>query len=602
MRPIEVVSSITIAVKREDVWRFIADTDRLNKAAGLPPVRFIPDPDRRKKGFYRASIRLFGVALQYEEEPFEWVRGEWYEVKRRFRSGPIASLRGGVRLSDTDGGTTISVVATITPRQAWGAILGKALLKWKATADVVRVLKRFEAACADGAGDGTNAAREVNRPALEAGIARLRRASVPETFCDALLRAIASGSDVDVARIRPFEFADRHRMGRIDALRHFLESVPAGVVDLFWSALCPNCRAPSLEDRDLGRFAEAAHCDTCDITFGTDLAGSMEAVFRPHPSIRPTAAGRYCIGGPANAREVVTQLRLAPGTDRDAAVSLSPGRYHIRVYPQVSSGMVSIGDAGAGEMRVHVDEESITVSPAAVAAGPVTIRTTNRSPREALLNVERETWLESAATAARVIALQTFRDLFPSVVVPAGCELSVSSITLLFTDLKDSTALYQSSGDAAAFAFVQRHFQYLAECAGRHGGGVVKTIGDAVMAAFTGPDEAVRSALAMQRGWAAFVEGERLARPTALKIGIHAGRCFAINAGGRLDYFGSMVNEAARIQGEAGGGEITLLSALFDDPKVSAALAGEPITWVRRTAVLKGLDRERELVAFKSVG
>ena len=60
-------------------------------------------------------------------------------------------------------------------------------------------------------------------------------------------------------------------------------------------------------------------------------------------------------------------------------------------------------------------------------------------------------------------------------------------MTLLFSDLKGSTALYDAIGDAAAYGLVREHFAYLAGIVREHDGAIVKTIGDAVMAAFHEP-------------------------------------------------------------------------------------------------------------------
>ena len=69
---------------------------------------------------------------------------------------------------------------------------------------------------------------------------------------------------------------------------------------------------------------------------------------------------------------------------------------------------------------------------------------------------------------------------------------------MLFTDLKDSTALYDRIGDLSAYSQVQRHFERLLDVTVRHNGAVVKTIGDAIMAAFVTPADAVSAALEMR--------------------------------------------------------------------------------------------------------
>ena len=112
--------------------------------------------------------------------------------------------------------------------------------------------------------------------------------------------------------------------------------------------------------------------------------------------------------------------------------------------------------------------------------------------------VERRDWVADALTAHQVTALQAFRDMFSDEVLRPGDEVAIGTVTLMFTDLKGSTALYDRVGDAQAFHMVREHFAVLAKAVREHDGAIVKTIGDAVMAAFADPAQAVRAALAIQ--------------------------------------------------------------------------------------------------------
>jgi class 3 adenylate cyclase len=77
----------------------------------------------------------------------------------------------------------------------------------------------------------------------------------------------------------------------------------------------------------------------------------------------------------------------------------------------------------------------------------------------------------------------------------------VRDVSLVFTDLKGSTTLYERICDLNAYIQVQRHFQHLLDVTVRHNGAVTKTIGDAVMAAFETPADAVRAAFDMRERW-----------------------------------------------------------------------------------------------------
>jgi len=171
-------------------------------------------------------------------------------------------------------------------------------------------------------------------------------------------------------------------------------------------------------------------------------------------------------------------------------------------------------------------------------------------------------------TAAEVTALQVFRDLFATEALRPGQQISVGSLTIVFTDLRGSTQLYNTIGDAPAFGLVMTHFDVLREAVMNEGGAIIKTIGDAVMAVFPRPAPALR---AMRRAQDELIRMP-VQQPIQLKVGLHYGACIAVTLNERLDYFGSTVNRAARLEGFSSGMDVIVSQAVFDDPEVRAML------------------------------
>jgi class 3 adenylate cyclase len=167
-------------------------------------------------------------------------------------------------------------------------------------------------------------------------------------------------------------------------------------------------------------------------------------------------------------------------------------------------------------------------------------------------------------------------------------------MAVLFTDLKDSTALYARHGDALAYSLVHQHFAGLRACVTQYHGRSVKSIGDAVMAVFPQPAEAVHAALAMQQTLGALNQAHAIDPPLILKIGIHYGTVIALQTTHGLDYFGQTVNLAARVQGESVGGDIVVTATLLRTLLVLQALQGLP-TPQPFTARLKGIEGEVRL-------
>src|SRR5262249_8875477 len=149
--------------------------------------------------------------------------------------------------------------------------------------------------------------------------------------------------------------------------------------------------------------------------------------------------------------------------------------------------------------------------------------------------------------------------------------LGIRQVTFLFTDLKGSTALYERLGDLNAYALVREHFALLGAVAHEHAGAVVKTIGDAVMAVFSRPTDAVSAALAILEEIGRFNRGHD-GPGILLKIGAHCGPSIAVTLNDNLDYFGQTVNVAARVQALADAGEICITEALHTAPGVSDLL------------------------------
>ncbi len=128
--------------------------------------------------------------------------------------------------------------------------------------------------------------------------------------------------------------------------------------------------------------------------------------------------------------------------------------------------------------------------------------------------------------------------------VPREAQLAV-----LFADVSGSTALYDTLGDIRARSIVARCIEVMTEITHRHGGTLVKTIGDEVMTTFPNATAAVDAACEMQDAITGqmVVEG----RPLAIRVGFHFGPALLEEA----DVFGDAVNLAARMASQAKSGQ-----------------------------------------------
>lgn len=192
-----------------------------------------------------------------------------------------------------------------------------------------------------------------------------------------------------------------------------------------------------------------------------------------------------------------------------------------------------------------------------------------------------------------------FRDLFESDTLPLDQSLEIKYATLLFTDIKGSTAMYEALGDSRAYLLVREHFNILFTEIESANGVPVKTIGDAVMGVFSSDHDALRAALAAQQALRRFYATRTEAERIEVKIGLHAGPAIVVTLNGRLDYFGTTVNTAARIQGEAGPGEILISRRIFDKPDNKKLIKTCTDRVTRRKTSLKGLSGEHYLYGIR---
>jgi len=435
---------------------------------------------------------------------------------------------------------------------------------------------------------------------------------------------IRSAGDAELLRINPLRFAADKSLSEPETIDLFLHAAALGLFEINWVILCPLCSCVIESFRALRNLDSHCRCTICHVDLVADLDDMIAITFTISPSIRRIAyhdpdhlaVEDYCFryrsmpeglvpdGTPfTSLKTVLTKALayLAPGETTELSITAHEGA--LRSYSMdADPGFLFFVDPDLPEaeqrIKIRYEENSCEPAGGTVAPGKVTFEVTSaaarRLPFGILLlppGVDRPPPLHFAPylSGKQLLTTQTFRDLFRSEVIRGQEGLSVKDIALLFTDLKGSTALYDRIGDLNAFALVQQHFDRLQDVTVRHHGAVIKTIGDAVMAAFLNPADAVGAALDMRREIAAF-NARQPDKALVLKIGVHKGAAIAVTLNERLDYFGQTVNVAARVQNLADAGEIFVSQDVYDAAGVKDELAAFPVE--AQTAQLRGVQQE----------
>ncbi len=136
--------------------------------------------------------------------------------------------------------------------------------------------------------------------------------------------------------------------------------------------------------------------------------------------------------------------------------------------------------------------------------------------------------------------------------VPTDAPLGL--VTFLFTDIQGSTRLWEDEPSSMEAA-LETHDAVMSAVITRHGGYLVKSMGDGVMAAFADPAAAAQAAIDAQvelgaRDWP-------LSQPLLVRMGVHTGQAIERDN----DYFGPTLNRAARLMGVGHGGQILVSAA-----------------------------------------
>jgi class 3 adenylate cyclase len=345
-----------------------------------------------------------------------------------------------------------------------------------------------------------------------------------------------------------------------------------------WELLCPACRGVKASATHLRDVSSGGFCPACNLHFVASVDEALEARFYPAPSVRAVELGVYCVGSPMTTPHRLAQSRLEPGAENVWRLTLTPGTYSL-ISPQCRGRVVlDAVDGAPDQAAIRLEAAGMAPEEIQVTAGCVGLTLANATGTSVTVSLDDAGWAAMGATPGQLMTLPAFQAQFSSEALAPGVELAVRRVGLLFTDLAASTALYERVGEARAFRLVGEHFALVRGVVEAAGGAVIKTIGDAVMAAFPDGRAALAAALAVQRAIRTLDTRGLVDTGRLLKVGVHAGACYAVTLNDRLDYFGTAVNLASRAQHEARGGDVVVTAAVWEEARAAlgTGLVAEP--------------------------
>lgn len=563
-----------------ELWPFVSNTERLNKAMGLPAIAYRTEVDSHGQAEVYAHVKMMGIPMKWREHVYEWVEERRMGILREFDSGPLKWFTSVVEFLPTVNGRTRLIHSLKIRPNGWLGRRFASLKMGRATQKTLtRIYQRIDAVL-----QSTRAADPTIDP-FEAGHAQTRRQSrehqrifdqlrTRELSPDALIQVsdfVTAGPAQELGRIRPLVLATRLNLPADEVLAVLMEGTAAGLFELAWDVICPSCRVPSQTYSLLRMVQDHEHCEACQLNYEVDFAKSVETIFKAHPVIRTVDTGKYCIGGPAHSPHVAAQIRLAPGETAELGLALENGTFRIQ-SPQLAKAMTfkvehprtqqqskSNGEFETAKqtlttertktdshrsikLRLGVDADWI--QDLKIAGQQQLMTVVNSFDREVTVKVERTAPDRQALTAADAMALPSFRKIFPAERFSPHQLGNLTSLSILRTIVRPSG----ESDSAIRSVEIQEHLQRLHELSNELNGIWLKTTDNGAVIAFTQTESAANLIIRLSES---LPDNSRM----SLAATLCNGAVTASLIGGRIDYFGEPVDRLAVLATQVDNGQ-----------------------------------------------
>ncbi|MAL17067.1 MAG: adenylate/guanylate cyclase domain-containing protein [Balneola sp.] len=584
----------SLAGEPAELWPYLSDTNRIFRKLGATPVHQTSLSRTTPKGFLELSHNKLKSYATWQEDPYTWEEPYRYGVSRYYKLGILKELKLFVELTETDNGTKLSIKLWVQPSNPFFSFMVKTfvdyVIKRKLTNFINQVdesvsqnLKPYELSKENKLVRGADRKIKVIKE-------QLLEASKRKRIVNRLLDLITSADDEDLERIHPYSLAEYWGEKKYSVLNVFLHAAKLNLLDFSWDVCCPTCKSPQHTFRKMKEARVHLFCENCDNDYMMDFNRNMHLVFRPHPLIRKLADKKFCLGGPRSKPHRVIQQKLEIGSERYPQVKLEEGTYLFRTHNHQGHLILHVRDEGFENVTIHIPDTELDGQEITISTNPNLI-ISNRSSKKTVCFIDKLNWKEEAIYASEVSSSHDFRELFSHETLKETSKVKASEVTMLFTDLMNSTELYVQEGDESAIGRVMGHFKIIQQIVAEERGGIVKTIGDSVMAVFWEPVSALK---AIQRIQQIFTTSTSMGDAFKIKAGVHFGDCTAVNLNGRIDYFGTTVNIASRLVDIASEKEIMVSEAVFNHPDVQLYLEKNSDTFFVKESMkeLKGFDDE----------
>ena len=567
--PLETLWEFRLKVDRAELWPHLIDTSKFNRALGLPKMHY-----EEKNGRLHGSTVNAGFRQDWIEDKWQWIEGESVIGGRTYSKGFGRYVRVIYDLSELEEGQGVQLRVYFgwLPRNMVSRTLLKGSMSWlsKRYRELLNEIESdIQQKRPDLLKQNPDPLSEMIEHRLQQFEQSMIERKLPNESVRPLLDFIRTADEMDAHRLRVPELARKKGIDENDLLRVCLHATRLGFLNMSWDLICPHCRGVRAQHKSLKEVETKGSCEVCSLEFGTDQENVLEITFQIHESIRYVPKVFYCAAEPSSKQHIKLQQCLIPGEHRKVTPPAPPGRYRLRVLGEKGYKYLDI-ISPLKKQLIYWDEFTEEDYEAGVASS---LKIENKTNSAQTYIMEDIGWSDLALSPRQLFSFQEFRDLFSEEFLDAGVQLAVGTQTILITDIVGSSHFYAENGDPKAFAQIRKHFDEIYPIIAKHDGAVVKTMGDAVMSAFSDPLNALKAAKVLQSCF----HKTRKDLCLRLRISLNMGPCIAVNLNSNIDYFGKMVNSAAKLQAFAKAGEIVFSDSILKTPEVKDYIESQGI-------------------------
>jgi class 3 adenylate cyclase len=588
--PVEYFFSYSLDASPYELWPILSDTSGINEKIGLSGIDY-----REERGIRYGRSRIAGCLHEWEERPWQWEHGSSILIERIYSKGWCSYVRVIIIIEKkSEGGSDLTVNFGWIPRNKFSAlllILGRGSMRKKYGAAIAAILEDsrkvnpgfFLMDAADRLSAAAPLSSKTDIRKIDAISAKLKERGIPEHALSRFTGHVISAPASELHRIKPKPLARALSLDYNVLLNLMLNATAEGLLKMSWDVVCPHCRGVRKSADHLWDIPKKGECEVCSIDFETSDINALEITFQPNPDIKKSEETLFCSAEPAKKSHILMQLYLFPGENRTSILSYPEGRYRMRL---LGSSKFSILDLTSSADLKDLYWNHQTEGGGFTTAPGASLRMTNGDTGAKTFIIEKNSEDRDALRPRDLFSMQEFRDLFAEEALAVNLSIDVGVQTLAFIDIVGSSAMYIREGNARAFALVSEFFKKSREIAVKREGAIVKSMGDAVLLAFTDPLNALMASLDFIRKF----DGTDREIPVEVRVTVNSGPCMAVNLNSAIDYFGSPVNTAAKLQKFAGAGDAAVTSTVVSDPGVRAYLEQKGFNLSRsKTADLPGI-------------